>query len=87
MQIDGKEYEVGIDVGIGKDVSVEDRYMRPSAEYPDGSWLHKVGNEVMVATGYYAIEHPGKPSPYFHGGPPFVMLNTSDWTLPWKPEK
>lgn len=79
MLVDGKEYEVGVDLASGDSVSIEDRYMRPSAEYPYGSWLHKIGGEVTVATGYFAIEHPGKPSPYFHDGPPFVVLDTGEW--------
>jgi hypothetical protein len=68
MQIDEREY-----------VPVEEHYKRPDAEYPDGSWMHKIGGEVTIATGYYAKLHPGKPSPYFHGGPPFVMMDTRGW--------
>jgi hypothetical protein len=63
-------------------VLVEDRYMKPTPDYPDGSWLHKVGDEVIVATGYYATLYTDKPSLYWHGGPPFVMIDTADW--PWK---
>ena len=77
----GKDYTVGIDVGQG-DVGVEDRYMKPSAEYPDGSWLHTVGGKVEVATGHYATIYPDKPSPYFHGGEPFFLIDTSEW--PWE---
>lgn len=62
-------------------VKITDQYMRPTAEYPESSWLHKIGDEVTVATGYYAALHPGKPSPYWHGGPPFVFVDTNDW--PW----
>ena len=76
------DYTVGIDVGDGEDLSVEDRYIRPSAEYPDGSWLHKYGGIVMIATGYYATIYPNKPSPYFHGGAPFFVIDTSEW--PWE---
>ena len=82
MLTNGKEYEVGIDLATGPDISVEDRYMRPDAEYPYGSWMHKIGDEVMVATGHYATLYPGKPSPYFHDGPPFVMIDKTDW--PWE---
>jgi hypothetical protein len=62
-------------------VKVTDTLMSPSAEYPQGSWLHKIGDEVTVATGYFAIEHPGKPSPYWHQGPPFLLIDTAVW--PW----
>lgn len=63
MLIDGKEHEVGMDVGTGDSVSVEKRYSPPSAEYPHGSWLYKIGDEVTVATGYFAIEHPASLRP------------------------
>ena len=82
---DGRQYEVGIDTGSGKDYTVEERYSRPDAEYPQGSWLYKVGDTVQVATGYFALEYPDKPSPYWHGGPPFVLYETFDW--PWKDKK
>jgi hypothetical protein len=82
MRVDKVLYEIGVDVGIGKDVCVEDRYIKPSAEYPDGSWLHIVNGEVTIATGYYSYEYPDKPSPYWHGGPPFVFIDTSEW--PWE---
>ena len=59
-------YIIGIDHGSGKDICVEDRYMKPTAEYPDGSWLHKIDGKVQEATGYYATFYPDKPSPYFH---------------------
>ena len=70
--------EIGIDHG-GKNICVEQRYMRPTAEYPQGSYLHKIGDNVIMATGWYEKEYPGHPSLYFHGGPPFVMINTADW--------
>jgi hypothetical protein len=73
---------MGIDIGEGNDIAVEDRYIRPTPEYPDGSWLHTFDGEVKIATGYYAKEHPNKPSPYFHGGPPFVVLQPFD--VPWQ---
>ena len=72
-------YNIGIDVARGKDISVEDRYMKPTPEYPDGSWLHTIDGNVEVATGYYATIYPDKPSLYWHGGPPFVMIDTSEW--------
>ena len=73
---------IGIDTGAGKDICVEDRYMSPSAEYPDGSWLHLVDGEVVIATGYYAYEYPDKPSPYWHGGAPFILFESVD--APWE---
>ena len=72
-------YTIGIDHGSGKDICVEDRYMKPTAEYPDGSWLHKIDGKVQEATGYYATLYPDKPSLYWHGKPPFVMIDTADW--------
>lgn len=75
---------MGIDIGEGNYIAVEDRYMRPTAEYPDGSYLQLVDGEPMVATGYYATIYPDKPSLYFHGGAPVVILDTSDWELPWE---
>jgi len=71
----------GIDEGT-RDIGVEERYIRPNAEYPDGSYLRKVDGVVEVATGFYALEFPDKPSPYWHGKAPFVMLDTSEW--PWE---
>jgi hypothetical protein len=55
------------------------KYMRPTAEYPQGSYLHKVGDQVTMATGYYAIEYPGFPSFDWHGGPPIFVVDTRDW--------
>ena len=63
-------------------VCVQDSYMKPTSEYPWGSWLHTIDGEVTVATGYYAQEYPNKPSPYWHKGPPFVMVEWVD--LPWE---
>ncbi len=79
--VDG--YTIGTDVGQG-DIGVEERYMKPSAEYPDGSWLHKYGGTVMIATGYYATIYPDKPSPYWHGKPPFLIVDTQDWAWEWE---
>ena len=73
---------IAIDQAQGKDICVEDRWMAPCAQFPDGSWLHTVDGKVMVATGYYATIHSDKPSPYFHNGPPFVVLDTAEW--PWE---
>lgn len=62
-------------------VNVEEHYKRPDAEYPEGSYMHKIDGKVTIATGYYATLYPDKPSLYWHGGPPFVFIDTSDW--PW----
>jgi hypothetical protein len=35
-----------------------------------------------MATGYYAIEYPGRTSLEFHGGPPIFVVDTRDW--PWE---
>lgn len=72
-------YIIAIDQGKSKDIQVEDRYMKPTPKYPDGSWLHTVDGKVMVVTGYYATIYPDKPSPYWHKGPPFVMIDTANW--------
>jgi hypothetical protein len=63
---------------------IEQRYIEPTAAYPDGSWLHMVDGEVTIATGYFAKEYPNKPSPYWHGGPPFLVYNSTEcpWNLP-----
>ena len=47
--------EIGIDPDAfykRDKVRVDDRYMRPTTEYPHGSWLHTVGGEVQAATGF-----------------------------------
>jgi len=66
-------------------VEITDQYLKPTTEYPDGSWLHKVGDRVEVATGYFAIEHPGKPSPYLHEGPPFFVVDFDQ--PPWEKQQ
>lgn len=80
MSVDN--YTMGIDVGTGKDICVEDRYMKPTWENPEGSWLHLVDGKVQIATGYYSTLYPDKPSPYWHGGAPFILFETVD--APWE---
>ncbi len=63
-------------------VTVRRQYEYPSEEYPMGSYLETVENRVLMATGRFSGLGPS--SPYWHGGPPFVMLNVSDWKYPWK---
>jgi hypothetical protein len=72
---------ISIDEGSPRGyICIEERYMRPTAEYPQGSYLRKVAGNVEMATGWYEKEHPGHPSLYFHKGPPFVMLTEkADW--------
>ncbi len=82
MQIEGREYHVGIDTAAGESVAVERHYMPPDTKYPLGSYMEMIAGEVTVATGHYATLHPGKPSYDWHGGVPFVFLDTSDWTCP-----
>lgn len=60
-------------------ISVVETYMTPTLEYPYGSYMRQVAGVVEVATGYYATLHPGKPSLYWHGGPPFVVFAAADW--------
>lgn len=55
-------------------VVVEEHFMEPSAEYPDGSYMRRIGGEVDIATGHYAVKHPGKPSLDWHGKPPYCFL-------------
>lgn len=63
-------------------IEIQERYATPTPEYPMGSYLRTVAGEVEVATGYFAIEHPDKPSHYWHGGPPFVVYDAMPW--PWE---
>lgn len=85
MVIGDKEHEGSIDTGQG-DIGVEEHYIGPSAEWPMGSYMQVMDGIVTVATGYYAKLHPGKPSPYWHEGPPFVIWEPpSEW--PWKEAK
>ena len=81
------DYTVGVDVGVGESIGVEDRYMKANAEFPNGSWLNTVDGKVMIATGYYATIHPDKPSRHFHKGPPFLMFESSAWPWEKKEEK
>jgi len=67
-------------VKYDKYVVVEERFKRPDAEYPDGSYLKKIGGEVVCATGQYASNHPDRSNLAWYGDKPtFVMLDTSDW--------
>lgn len=81
----GAERMIGIDHGEGKDICVEERYMKPTAEYPRGSYLRLIDGKPDMATGWYEKEYPGHPSLYFHKGPPFVMIDIADWE--WGEEK
>ena len=72
---------IGIDEGEG-DVAVEERYIRPTAGYPQGSYLRIVGGNIEIATGRYEKQFPGHPSPYFHGGPTFVLYE--HFEVPWE---
>lgn len=63
-------------------IKITELYAGATAEYPQGSYLRKVGDAVEVATGKYALKFPGHESPYFHGGPPFIVMDIADW--PWE---
>jgi hypothetical protein len=68
----------------GKEPSVEIRetFMRPTPDWPEGGYLLQVAETVEIATGYYATIYPDKPSPYYHGKAPAVVM----WelgNLPW----
>ena len=80
-EINGVDYQIGVDVGQG-DISIEETFMRPSAEYPDGSFMRKVAGKVVVAIGHFATLYPDKPSLEWHGRMPYFFLNTADW--PWE---
>jgi hypothetical protein len=65
-------------------VAVKESYMRPTSEYPMGSYKLEVGGKIITACGAFAQE--GVPdSPYWHGGPPFVTY-TELGSWPWKDE-
>lgn len=68
-----------------KYIRVEDHYIRPSAEWPDGSYMQKIGGKVIVATGHYSKLYPDKASLDWHGKPPFSMLHLDSW--PWEAGK
>jgi hypothetical protein len=56
-------------------VVIEEHFLKPSAEYPDGSYMRKVGGEVEIATGFYSLKYPDKPSLYFHKGTPYFFFD------------
>jgi hypothetical protein len=60
---------------MSDEIEIRETVMSATEEYPDGSYLRTVAGEVEIATGYYATLYPGKPSPYWHGGPPFFLFN------------
>ena len=62
-------------------VKIEERFMKASDEYPMGSYLRMVNGNVEIATGFYEKKFPGHPSPYFHGGPPFVIFNCGSYEM------
>lgn len=65
-------------------ITYNEKFMQATPEYPDGSYLLEVAGVVHIATGHYAKLYPGKPSPYWHGGPPIHIIDTSEWeTWPW----
>ena len=68
-----------MDTLVEDHVVVEEHFMNPSAEYPDGSYMQKVAGKVVVATGHYATLYPDKPSYYWHGKPPVAFIDTSEW--------
>lgn len=64
-------------------IKICESYERPSFKYPYGSYMRSVGENVEIATGRFALEHPNKPSPYWHGGAPFVMIDMPN-KYPWE---
>jgi hypothetical protein len=65
---------------MSETVEVREYYEKPNAEFPFGSWKKVVGGVVVVACGRWNGEGP--PSPYWHGGPPFVVLESIN--VPWE---
>ena len=63
-------------------IEVVESFAKPTAEYPDGSYMRKVAGVVEIATGVFSIDHPDKPSPYWHGKAPIVMFWPSG--APWQ---
>lgn len=55
-------------------VKVTEIYEKPTVAFPMGSYLQVVGREVVMACGRFERIYPGL-SPYWHGGPPFVMFS------------
>ena len=55
-------------------VEIRETFMKPTAEWPEGGYLREVGGTVEIATGYFATIYPDKPSPYWHGRAPAVIL-------------
>ncbi len=69
------DQHIGVDHASEPEIKVEERFMKPTAEYPMGSYLRMVGGNVDIATGFYEKQFPGHPSLYWHGGPPFVVFD------------
>lgn len=57
------------------EVTIEERFMKATDEYPMRSYLRTIGGKVDVATGFFERKHPGHPSLLAHGGPPFVLFD------------
>lgn len=77
--INGKEYAYGIDLGKGNSVEVREQWEGPTPQYPKGSYQMLIGGKIEAATGRFAVEGEKEPSPYWHGHPPFFMIDTSEW--------
>lgn len=60
-------------------VTVREYLERPTAEFPQGSYLETIGDRVTMATGRFS--GLGPPSLYWHGGPPFAVYQFDKW--PW----
>jgi hypothetical protein len=66
-------------VESGPKFTIEERFMKETPEYPMGSYLLLWNGHPQIATGYFENEHPGHPSSYWHGGPPFVVMEIGEW--------
>lgn len=84
--INGKEYAYGIDLGRGNSVEVRETWEGPTPQYPKGSYQMLIGGKVEVATGRFAVEGVKEPVPYWHGHPPFFMIDTSEWPKCFSPK-
>jgi hypothetical protein len=56
-------------------VEIRESYIRPTAKFPQGSYLRTIDGEPDIATGFYEALYPGHPSLYWHGGAPFVVID------------
>lgn len=81
------QWITGVDTGGKPNIRVTETWAAPSKEFPMGGYKLVVDGKVMTACGEFSQEGvPG--SPYWHGGPPFVMYDEiASWPEGWKDEE